>query len=207
MFEEFTKKLTKVMKGMENFSDGDYNLSAYKEMDAKIGDLLDGIKAKYINQGSSRVTYRLNKDYVIKLAMNDIGIAQNLNEVAYFKLKNSVFNKNVSSSRKGYWIIAEYAAPVTCKKIEKLFGCTIGQLDSMISHALTNCKFQNKTVKELYETKYRNHKFFKDLRKLPKLGLITDDISSFYSQNYGISKKGLVVLDGGLTAETAQLYY
>ena len=207
MFEQFTKKLTKVMKGMESFSDGDYNLPAYKNMDEKIGDLLDGIKAKYINQGSSRMTYRLNKDYVIKLAMNDIGIAQNLNEAAYFKLKNSVFNKNVSSSKKGYWIIAEYAAPVTNKKIVELFGCTKGQLDSMISHALTNCKFRNKTVKELYETKYRNHKFFKDLRKLPQMGLITDDISTFYSQNYGISKKGLVVLDGGLTAETARLYY
>lgn len=207
MFEEFTKKLTKVMKGMENFSDGDYHLSAYKEMDEKIGVLLDGIKAKYINQGSSRATYRLNKDYVIKVAMNDIGVAQNLNEVAYFKLKNSVFNRNVSSSKKGYWIIAEYAAPVTNKKIMELFGCTKGQLDSMISHALTNCKFRNKTVKELYETKYCNHKFFKDLRKLPQMGLITDDISAFYSQNYGISKKGLVVLDGGLTAETAQLYY
>lgn len=207
MFEEFTKKLTKVMKGMENFSDGDYHLSAYKEMDEKIGVLLDGIKAKYINQGSSRATYRLNKDYVIKVAMNDIGVAQNLNEVAYFKLKNSVFNRNISSSKKGYWIIAEYAAPVTNKKIMELFGCTKGQLDSMISHALTNCKFRNKTVKELYETKYCNHKFFKDLRKLPQMGLITDDISAFYSQNYGISKKGLVVLDGGLTAETARLYY
>ena len=207
MFEEFTKKLTKVMKGMENFSDGDYYLSAYKKMDEKIGDLLDEIKAKYINQGSSRATYRLNKDYVIKVAMNNIGVAQNLNEAAYFKLKNSVFNKNVSSSKKGYWIIAEYAAPVTNKKIMELFGCTKGQLDSMISHALTNCKFRNKTVKELYETKYCNHKFFKDLRKLPQMGLITDDISAFYSQNYGISKKGLVVLDGGLTAETARLYY
>jgi hypothetical protein len=195
------------MKGMETFSDGDYDLPAYKKMDEKIGDLLDGIKAKYINQGSSRVTYRLNKDYVIKLAMNDIGIAQNLNEVAYFKLKNSVFNKNVSSSRKGYWIIAEYAAPVTNKKIVELFGCTKGQLDSMISHALTNCKFRNKTVKELYETKYCNHKFFKDLRKLPQMGLLTDDIYAFYSQNYGITKKGLVILDGGLTAETARLYY
>ena len=207
MFEEFTKKLTKVMKGMENFSDGDYHLSTYKQMDEKIGVLLDGIKAKYINQGSSRATYRLNKDYVIKVAMNDIGVAQNLNEVAYFKLKNSVFNRNVSSSKKGYWIIAEYAAPVTNKKIVELFGCTKGQLDSMISHALTNCKFRNKTVKELYETKYCNYKFFKDLRKLPQMGLITDDISAFYSQNYGISKKGLVVLDGGLTAETARLYY
>ena len=207
MFEQFTRKLTKVMKGMETFSDGDYDLPAYKKMDEKIGDLLDGIKAKYINQGSSRVTYRLNKDYVIKLAMNDIGVAQNLNEVAYFKLKNSVFNKNVSSSRKGYWIIAEYAAPVTNKKIVELFGCTKGQLDSMISHALTNCKFRNKTVKELYETKYCNHKFFKDLRKLPQIGLLTDDIYAFYSQNYGISKKGLVILDGGLTAETARLYY
>ncbi|MBR4794589.1 MAG: hypothetical protein IK038_13235 [Bacteroidaceae bacterium] len=207
MFEEFTKKLTKVMKGMENFSDGDYYLSSYKTMDAEIGILLDGIKAKYINQGSSRATYRLNKDYVIKVAMNNIGVAQNLNEAAYFKLKNSVFNRNVSSSRKGYWIIAEYAAPVTNKKIVELFGCTKGQLDSMISHALTNCKFRNKTVKELYETKYCNHKFFKDLRKLPQMGLITDDISAFYSQNYGISKKGLVVLDGGLTAETARLYY
>jgi hypothetical protein len=207
MFEQFTRKLTKVMKGMETFSDGDYDLPAYKKMDEKIGDLLDGIKAKYINQGSSRVTYRLNKDYVIKLAMNDIGVAQNLNEVAYFKLKNSVFNKNVSSSRKGYWIIAEYAAPVTNKKIVELFGCTKGQLDSMISHALTNCKFRNKTVKELYETKYCNHKFFKDLRKLPQMGLLTDDIYAFYSQNYGISKKGLVILDGGLTAETARLYY
>lgn len=207
MFEQFTKKLTKVMKGMENFSDGDYYLSTYKEMDYKIGELLDGIKAKYINQGSSRATYRLNKDYVIKVAMNNIGVAQNLNEAAYFKLKNSVFNKNVSSSKKGYWNIAEYAAPVTNKKIVELFGCTKGQLDSMISHALTNCKFRNKTVKELYETKYCNHKFFKDLRKLPQMGLITDDISAFYSQNYGISKKGLVVLDGGLTAETARLYY
>lgn len=207
MFEQFTKKLTKVMKGMESFSDGDYDLPAYMKMDEKIGDLLDGIKAKYINQGSSRVTYRLNKDYVIKLAMNDIGIAQNLNEVAYFKLKNSVFNRNVSSSKKGYWIIAEYAAPVTNKKIVELFGCTKGQLDSMISHALTNCKFRNKTVKELYETKYRNHKFFKALRQLPMLGLIADDYSSFYSENYGISKKGLVLLDGGLTNETAQLYY
>lgn len=207
MFEEFTKKLTKAMKGMENFSDGDYHLSAYKDMDEKIGVLLDGIKAKYINQGSSRATYRLNKDYVIKVAMNNIGVAQNLNEAAYFKLKNSVFNKNVSSSKKGYWIIAEYAAPVTNEKIMELFGCTKGQLDSMISHALTNSKFRNKTVKELYETKYCNHKFFKDLRKLPQMGLITDDISAFYSQNYGISKKGLVVLDGGLTAETARLYY
>ena len=207
MFEEFTKKLTKVMKGMENFSDGDYHLSAYKEMDDKIGELLNGIKAKYINQGSSRATYRLNEDYVIKVAMNNIGVAQNLNEASYFKLKNSVFNKNVSSSKKGYWIIAEYAAPVTNKKIVELFGCTKGQLDSMISHVLTNCKFRNKTVKELYETKYRKHKFFKDLRKLPQMGLITDDISAFYSQNYGISKKGLVVLDGGLTAETARLYY
>lgn len=207
MFEEFTKKLTKAMKGMENFSDGDYCLSPYKEMDAKISILLDGIKAKYINQGSSRATYRLNKDYVIKVAMNNIGVAQNLNEAAYFKLKNSVFNRNVSSSRKGYWVIAEYAAPVTNQKIMELFGCTKGQLDSMISHALTNSKFRNKTVKELYETKYCNHKFFKDLRKLPQMGLLTDDISAFYSQNYGISKKGLVVLDGGLTAETARLYY
>lgn len=207
MFEEITKKLTKVMKGMESFSDGDYHLPAYKVMDEKIGDILDGIKAKYIAQGSSRVTYRLNKDYVIKLAMNDIGIAQNLNEVAYFKQKNSVFNRNLTYSRKGYWIIAEYAAPVTNKKIMELFGCTKGQLDSMISHAVANCIFRNKTVKELYETKYRNHQFFRDLKKLPQIGLVTDDISSFYSGNYGISKRGLVLLDGGLTAEIAQFYY
>lgn len=207
MFEKLTKKLTKVMKGMETFSDGDYNFPAYKKMDEQISGLLKGIKAKYIDQGSSRMTYRLNKDYVIKIAMNDIGIAQNLNEVAYFRRKNSVFNRNLTSSRKGYWIIAEYAAPVTNQKIMKLFGCTKEQLDIMISHALTNCKFQNKTVKELYETKFQNHKFFKDLRKLPQMGLITDDISKFDSMNYGISKKGLVVLDGGLTAEIAQFYY
>lgn len=207
MFEEFTKKLTKAMKGMENFSDGDYHLSAYKKIDEAIGVLLDGIKAKYINQGSSRATYRLNKDYVIKVAMNNIGVAQNKTETYYFNnIKNPLFNKNISCSKKGYWIIAEYAGPVTSEKIEKLFGCTKGQLDSMITYALTK-RARSKTILELYKTKFHNHKFFKALRKLPKLGLIADDFSSFYSENYGISKKGLVLLDGGLTNETAQLYY
>ena len=78
--------------------------------------------------------------------------------------------------------------------------------DNMITYALTK-RARNKTILDLYKTKFRNHKFFKALRKLPQMGLIADDYSSFYSENYGISKKGLVLLDGGLTAETAQLYY
>lgn len=199
-FEHITKKLTKIMNGIE--FDNDCG-SIFDDVQR----YMDEVGIKPLAQGSSRMTYRLNKDYVLKVAINYIGVAQNKTEAHYFNnVKNPLFNKNISCSKKGYWIIAEYAGPVTSKKIEELFGCTKGQLDSMITYALTK-HARNKTILELYKTKFHNHKFFKALRQLPKLGLIADDYSSFYSENYGISKKGLVLLDGGLTNETAQLYY
>ena len=189
---------------MESFNDGSMRA---KHLFSKLEEYMAEIDVKPIAMGSSRIAYRLNKDYVIKLAMNNIGVSQNLNEAYYFKLNNSVFNRNLSCSKKGYWVIAEYAEPVTTEKIRKIFGCSKGQLENMIGHVVGNCKFQNKTVKDLYNRKYRNRKFFKDLRKLPQMGLIPDDYAGFWGGNYGISKKGLVLLDGGLTAETAQLYY
>ena len=169
---------------------------------------------KFLNQGSSRAVYALNKYYVIKIAINKIGYIQNkVEKNAYNKLKyKGMLNPIVTSDARNRWIIAE-----RCKDIADVSDTTLRKIAGTgyngIRDVLMDCEPVFKTpneVSENFKAKIINHKLFKSKfgAELKNFFKNKSTITDFSTCNFGynIKKKEIVMIDYGFD-RTVERYY
>jgi len=144
-------------------------------------------KAK-IGTGSSRKVYQLNKDFVLKLAYNKKGLAQNKNEAMISSSKFSDIIATVIDYGKDFsFIIQEYAKPVSMTEINKLLKFNVRGLSR-----------EDEDYKESHLEK-RIKAFIK------KFDL--DIYAIAYESSWGIKKGKPVIIDFGFTREVGRKYY
>ncbi|EKQ56599.1 MULTISPECIES: hypothetical protein [unclassified Clostridium] len=135
---------------------------------------------KYIGSGSSRRVYDLGNGYVIKIAKNDAGIAQNKSEYKIsVKDHSNLFAKVVQASKDYRLLIMQKA-----KKVNSI---------------LSIWRYFNVTnKKELF-----NSKEIQNLKR--KYNLLLGDFNR--ESNWGIINGKPVIIDYGFTREVKSRYY
>lgn len=177
-------------------------------------------KLKRLGAGTSRVTYELDNNSVLKVAKNSKGIAQNNHEIycgmnlyedAFIQVKDADYDNDA-------WIIMEKADRVKSKDFDKYFGIsmkeTFGVIGEIHAYAMNkNNSYQTPNSKTLFEklVDEEAHPFFSSLAtyiydQTPK------SIGDFVrSVNYGIvtreDGKHLVIIDNGFSDEVMDMYY
>jgi len=159
----------------------------------KFGDRksIANINYRLINKGTGRLVYDLNNGYVLKLAKNIKGIAQNKNESnpRIQKEFSDVVAKVIEFDINGKYLIQEKVNPITEADFEKLTGL---QERGFMYYLRFNHEWDN--------TFYSKVNSF-----VSKFGLDRFDISNISS--WGERDGKSVLIDYGLTMETARKLY
>ena len=135
---------------------------------------------RYIGTGSSRDVFDLKNGYVIKVAKNIAGIAQNQTEYAISNYDDSnLFAKVISISNDFYFLVME--------KADK-----IDNISDVFRYFNVSDKRELFHLKELQNIK-------------KKYNLLLGDFDR--KSNWGIIKGRLVIIDYGFTKDVSERYY
>lgn len=170
---------------------------------------------KHIGKGSSRATFQIDDEKVLKLAWNDKGLGQNIEEERTYNA--SIFPKVYDYDENGKWIISEFVLPAKSQDFKHCFGMTFQQFASFISASgkyrfggnYWNVMSEDEWVSYLennedlsefdeYIGNYGNHRFTPvgDMTRLC---------------NYGLTQRNgeatIVLLDSGLSEDVWNTYY
>jgi len=174
-----------------------------------------------IGNGSSRIVFQLDDYSVLKLAKNQKGVAQNLEEI---KLGTepylSSFPKilNGSDENNGLWIISEAVLPAKANDFRKVLGMPFKDIQEFIWGVVVGNsrgynKYADKKVHELY-AKYEENddvmELFNDLYEL-YCGFDNDIGDLKRICNWGMCNRDgvtrIVILDVGFSGEIRDKYY
>lgn len=207
MFKTLGKKLDVILKDAQKIDLLDHESACFlsTEMENKYTAFMKSIGAKYISCGSCREAFRYKDKYVIKVATSRAGIDQNKNEIKFFNGSNPVCNTIIEASENGFWILSPYASEPTNRSIKKLFGVSFDMFDTILGHVIDG-NYASKAAINIYETKFKDTPFFKNMKALTKK-ILPGDVCSLYGGNFGIVNNKLVVIDGGLTRKTHKKHY
>lgn len=135
---------------------------------------------KYIGSGSSRKVFDLGNGYVVKVAKNKAGIAQNKMEYKISLTDSSnLFAKVIQASENFYILIMEKA-----DKIDNFsYVCDYFKVDNIL---------QLLTLKEFQNLHYKYNLLLNDLRR---------------TSSWGIINGKPVIIDYGFTKEIRERYY
>ena len=170
---------------------------------------------KHIGKGSSRATFQIDDEKVLKLAWNNKGMGQNITEMQTYTA--SIFPNVYDYDENGKWIISEFVLPAKSQDFKHCFGMTFQQFASFISASgkyrfggrYWNAMPENEWISYLenneelsefdeYIGNYGNHSFtpIDDMKRLC---------------NYGLTQRNgeatIVLLDSGLSEEVWNNYY
>jgi len=203
----------------------DYKLlnKPYQEEDVddayeEASKILDSKGGKSFGAGSSRDTYMLTSKRIMKLAMNDKGLAQNEEELRISKeipaLTTKIFAFGPSDSKVG-WLVSELVKELTNEKeFEQLAGISFGAMNAVLtSYAGSWSKAVEKAMPIL---KY-NYKEYIDLILNPTgfIKLVKDGLEKKLMpadltvlEHWGKTTDGrIVLLDYGFTKDVQKKHY
>lgn len=168
-------------------------------------------------RGSSRVVFQLSDDKVLKLALNQKGIAQNEAECDWgaqsYDVVPEIFNE--SDTDNYYFLVSEYVLPATEEDFEQIFDFDFTTFCQCLV-AFWKC----------YNPQGRCYISPMDNQSLEVLLNDSDDLNSFYNymadyrvpigdviriQNYGMTNRSgqpqIVLLDSGLNDDVWNKHY
>ena len=170
---------------------------------------------KHIGKGSSRATFQIDDEKVLKLAWNNKGLAQNIEEVQTYNA--SIFPKVYDYDENGKWIISEFVLPAKSEDFKHCFGMSFQQFASFIL-ACANYRFGKRYWGAMSEDKWLSY-----LESNKNLSEFDEYIGDHGSQsftpagdmtrlcNYGLTQRNgeacIVLLDSGLSEEVWNTYY
>ena len=171
-------------------------------------------------RGSSRICFQLSDDKVLKLAYNNKGVVQNLNEYDGYLEQIGVTPMTYDIDKDGLWVVFEFVLPAKEKDFEICLNMTFQEFMKFI--------VSDWVWREKY-TEAKNGKFGKRIYSLEEFNNILennedlipfDDYIGNYRphfddltkiQNYGMTKRDgyptIVLLDAVLTEEVWNKYY
>lgn len=200
------------------------NITAAKDGDERLlycRDML-GIPCGY---GSSRVVWQLDDDTVLKVAYNDSGIAQNLEEIRIAKSGTLHFVPKIlngTDEKNGLWIVTQYVIPALKRDFGKLLRINFNDIERLVVSVDARCQrdssfftamFAAKTIDEVCRKYERNRgavALINDLFRLKsEHNQYIGDLSRI--ENWGMAlekgKPRMVVLDSGFSEEVYNQFY
>ena len=178
-----------------------------------------------IGNGSSRIVFQLDDETCLKLAKNNKGVAQNLEEIRierdrFISYIPKIYNG--SDAENGLWVITQYVLPAKPIDFEKVLGISFKEVAEFAEYtekrfnysaSYYNIRNADKIVRNLYD-KYEDNEIVTEL-----FGDI-EDLKSSYDQcvgdltriqNWGMVRENgntfLVILDSGFSEEVNNNYY
>ena len=170
---------------------------------------------KHIGKGSSRATFQIDDEKVLKLAWNDKGLGQNIEEKRTYNA--SIFPKVYDYDEDGKWIISEFVLPAKSQDFKHCFGMTFQQFASFIS-ASGKYRFGGRYRNAMPENEWISY-----LENNEELSEFDDYIGNYGNHsftpvgdmtrlcNYGLTHRNgeatIVLLDSGLSEDVWNTYY
>jgi hypothetical protein len=214
--EEYITKSIKEIFEQQNSHIEESGQTAFKIEDfKKIPNLKNKIKyaemhlGKSIGKGTARIVFPLNKDTVIKIALNENGLLQNAAEISIFRKNNSNLISQIKNFDKDFsYIETEKATPATPNDWKKNTGISFRDWAVTLKNHLIDMSRANAN-KELAPENYEDieeTKFFKDTVKfILKNSVMAGDLLNLSS--WGIASRNgkmmPVIIDYGLTKSNA----
>ena len=192
----------------------------YIDDNPKFDKIYDVLYSKYykIGSGSSRDVWALDKNTVIKMAINEKGIAQNLAELRVFEKAPERVAKIKWYQPKGYYLIVERCTSLNRFLEDKEVNFNAADFSEYVD---INCnkkytvenveKIVKKFVKENKdEAKYKPAVFKMLAKQIKELATFIwkNKINDIYDEQLGVNKTGkIVLLDYGMNNEVWKKFY
>ncbi len=166
-----------------------------------------------IGKGSSRATFQIDDQKVLKLAWNEKGIAQNVEEERAYG--DDIFPQVYDSDEEDLWIISEFVLPAEAKDFQHCFGITFQKFQEFIRASAKYRFGQNRGYTSMSEEEYcelleNNEDLYSFDEYIGNYGaIVTGDMVRIV--NYGLTQRNgephIVLLDAGLTDYVWRTYY
>jgi len=207
--EQQAKMLTEAMDdtfSLEELSNSRSFNAAFKYCTQHLG--------KHIGKGSSRATFQIDDEKVLKLAWNEKGVAQNSEEERAYG--DDIFPQVLDSDSDDLWIISEFVLPAKAQDFKVCFNMTFNEFCSFI-YACGAYRFNRINLKwnampqdkweELLETN-EDLAAFDDY--IGNYGhIVVGDMVRIC--NYGLTQRNgephIVLLDSGFTEDVWRTHY
>lgn len=167
---------------------------------------------RHIGKGSSRITFQMDDEKVLKLAWNKKGVAQNEEEERAFG--DDIFPKIYENDRYSNWLVSEFVLPAKAKDYSHCFGLTFDEFVSFL-HASGSYRFGRRYWDEMEEEEWLHL-----LETNEDLAAFDDYIGNYGPVvigdmcrmcNYGLTTRNgqphIVLLDSGFTEDVWNNYY
>ena len=167
---------------------------------------------KHIGKGSSRATFQIDDEKVLKLAWNEKGIAQNSEEKRAYG--DDIFPQVFQSDYNDTWLISEFVLPAKAQDFKVCLGMTFRKFCDFLE-ACGKYRFGGYFRPEITEEEYVNY-----LDTNEDLYAFDDYIGNYGKIvigdmlricNYGLTQRNgqphIVLLDSGFTEDVWNNYY
>ena len=191
---ELLEKLATSANILESISQAD-NFSSKLEIAEK--------NYKHLSQGSSRAILIVPPGQCLKVAKNEKGIAQNLQEAKIPKSK--YINGVVKSSKDGSWIICKLLEDLTEKKFEELTNINFKDFSKCIKYELQDIAETSKSKPSNFNSINKKDIFKEIVKVAKKYKLLPGDIGRISS--WKLDKNTPKLVDCGLTRKIYDKYY
>jgi len=94
-------------------------------------------KHALIGEGSSRVVFKLSEDSVIKIAKNEKGVSQNLEE-SKPQMQRDCTNRILLSDTHGNWIVVRLAKRISKNRFKELTGFDFDSFSNLLFYKFNN---------------------------------------------------------------------
>ena len=207
--EKQKKMLTEAMDDTFSFDE----LSNLRSFNARFKYCTQHL-GKHIGKGSSRATFQIDDEKVLKLAWNEKGVAQNVEEERAYG--DDIFPIVYESDVNDLWIVSEFVLPAEAQDFRKCFNMTFNDFISFI-YACGAYRFNRQNLKywampyekwiELLET---NEDLCEFDEYIGNYGyIVVGDMTRMC--NYGLTQRNgephIVLLDSGLTEDVWNTHY
>jgi len=169
---------------------------------------------KHIGKGSSRVTFQIDDEKVLKLAWNEKGIAQNQEEERAYG--DDIFPQIFDSADDGSWIISEFVLPAKKQDFKQCFGISFDEFVSFL-YACGKYRFNERYFSWLTMDEKR---YIELLETNEDLANFDDYIGNYGTivigdmtriRNYGLTTRNgephIVLLDSGMSDYVWENFY
>lgn len=166
-------------------------LLSCKSYDKRIAKCVE-ILGESIGEGTGRCVFKLNDTYVIKIAKNDNGKEQILNELSNEERENYSFfpkiNKELSDCENNWFMVCEYFPKIDFLQFKEINGISFRDHVNNVHKASIGELRKNKNLQEIYNYVYTYRPIIFDYTHISSYGVdpTTNEIK---------------ILDGGMNAE------
>lgn len=164
-----------------------------------------------VGEGSSRAVFQIDDVQVLKLALNEKGIAQNRVEASTKEMKSPLFPYILYVDENNKWLVTEYVLPAEGKDFEHCLGFGCGHFFYHIIESIKGLKYDGgmSAYEDEFVPYFGDSEFYRLLAKyILDYDIPIGDMQRI--ENWGVTKRNgkdtLVILDPGWNKETMKLY-